>query len=63
MRTPKSRSDPKDMIVSLPTRIWHQVETFDDGSELHSIKHSNGMIFFGERFPEALHAMKKALQP
>ncbi len=41
-RNLKSRTEPKDTIVSLPVRVWHQVETFDDGSEVCAIKHPNG---------------------
>lgn len=59
----KFRSEPKDMVVSLPVRVWHQVETFQDGTERHSIKHPRHGVFTGETFTEALHNMKQALQP
>lgn len=62
-RNLKSRTETKDTIVSLPVRVWHQVETFDDGSEVCAIKHPNGAIYFGANFPEALHNMKDALKP
>jgi len=58
----KFRSESKDMVVSLPVRIWHQVETFEDGTERHSIWHLCHGIFIGGTFREALDNMKQSFQ-
>jgi hypothetical protein len=59
----KFRSKPKDVVVLLPVRIWHQVEILEDGTERHSIEHPLHGVFVGETWTEALRNMKQALQP
>lgn len=51
----KFRSEPKNIVVSLPMSIWHQVEIFEDGTERHSIEHPLHGIFIGKTLSEALH--------
>jgi hypothetical protein len=58
----KFRSEPEDMVVPLPVRIWHQVEIFEDGTERHSIKHPWHGIFVGETWPGVLRNMNQALR-
>lgn len=57
------QSAAKGVTVSVPVKVRHRVDVFENGNERHSIWHPTAGIFVGDTFDEAFCKMKSDLHP
>lgn len=55
-----SRTEPSPVYIRIPIRCLHQIETFKDGTERHSLQHPNGALFVARSYRDAVMAMRQA---